>query len=38
MTGQSKIQNPKSKMVRIPPNVLARADRGDSVKGVGGKE
>ena len=24
---QSKIENPKSKMIRIPPNVLARADR-----------
>jgi hypothetical protein len=24
---KSKIENPKSKIVRIPPNVLARADR-----------
>ena len=24
---KSKIKNPKSKIVRIPPNVLARADR-----------
>jgi hypothetical protein len=27
MTDQSKIGNQKSKMVTIPPNVLARADR-----------
>jgi hypothetical protein len=27
MTEQSKIENPESKIVRIPPNVLARADR-----------
>jgi hypothetical protein len=27
MIGQSKIENPKSKIVVIPPNVLARADR-----------
>jgi hypothetical protein len=27
MIEQSKIANPKSKMARIPPNVLARADR-----------
>ena len=31
MTVQSKIQNPKSKIVLIPPNVLARADRVISV-------
>ena len=24
---KSKTENPKSKIVRIPPNVLARADR-----------
>jgi len=27
MTEQSKIQNRKSKIVMIPPNVLARADK-----------
>ena len=27
MIEQSKIQNRKSKMLRIPPNVLARADK-----------
>ena len=27
MIEQSKIQNRKSKTVRIPPNVLAKADR-----------
>jgi hypothetical protein len=27
MTEQSKIQNRKSKMAGIPPNVLARADK-----------
>jgi hypothetical protein len=27
MTEQSKIQNRKSKIVRIPPSVLARADK-----------
>jgi hypothetical protein len=27
MTEQSKIENPKSKIAGIPPNVLARADR-----------
>ncbi len=27
MTEQSKIQNRKSKMVPIPPDVLARADK-----------
>jgi len=27
MSDQSKIGNPKSKIVEIPPNVLARADR-----------
>jgi hypothetical protein len=27
MTEQSKIENPKSKIKLIPPNVLARADR-----------
>ena len=27
MTEQSKIENRKSKIVRVPPNVLARADK-----------
>jgi len=27
MIEQSKIENPKSKMLGIPPNVLARADK-----------
>jgi hypothetical protein len=27
MTEQSKIRNPKSKIVEVPPNVLVRADR-----------
>jgi hypothetical protein len=27
MIMESKIGNPKSKVVRIPPNVLARADK-----------
>jgi hypothetical protein len=27
MIAQSKIENPKSKMARIPVNVLARADK-----------
>jgi hypothetical protein len=27
MIRQSKIENPKSKIVGVPPNVLARADR-----------
>jgi hypothetical protein len=27
MIPQSKIENPKSKIVGIPPNVLVRADR-----------
>jgi hypothetical protein len=27
MIGQSEIKNRKSKMAKIPPNVLARADR-----------
>ena len=37
MTKQSKIQNGKSKIVRIPPNVLARAD-GDEQRGVVGHQ
>ena len=31
MIPQSKIKNPKSKITGVPPNVLARADRGDQV-------
>jgi hypothetical protein len=27
MTEQSKIENPKSKIVKVPPNVLVRADK-----------
>jgi hypothetical protein len=27
MIRQSKIENPKSKIVMVPPNVLARADK-----------